>query len=72
MAKFVVHITETLGRDVIIEAEDPAEAEEIAENLCNDGTINLVCEDFGSRNVEAIRTATPDDEEYIKEVYRDE
>ena len=60
MAKFVVHITEVLGRNVIIEAEDPAEAEESAEELCNSEVINLGMADWSSRSVEYIGSPTED------------
>lgn len=54
---FKVHISEVLGRDVIIYAEDRYEAEEKAEELCNAGIIDLSGGDFGSRTVETIGTA---------------
>ena len=72
MKKYVVRVTETLNRYVIIEAEDNCEAEEIAENLCNAGEINLVCEDFFERNVNAVREASEYDVKTIKEAYRSE
>ena len=68
--KFVVHISEILGRNIIIEAHDDYEAKEIAEFLCNDGTINLDCEDFGDRKIETVREASSEDENIIKEFYR--
>lgn len=69
---FKVHISEVLGRDVIIYAEDKYEAEEKAEELCNAGIIDLSGGDFGSRTVETICTASPEEkdtlEKYGKEV----
>lgn len=50
MKQFVVGIEETLHRYVIVNAEDEANAEEIAENLCNDGKIDLGSIDFQGRN----------------------
>lgn len=69
MGKFVVRITEKLRRYVIIEAEDKFEAYEKAEDLCNDSTICLVCEDFYERDIDTIREASEYDEATIKEVY---
>lgn len=65
---FKVHITETFGRNVIIYAEDSYEAEEIAEELCNAGIIDIATgDDFGDRNCETI--GTPDKTE-MKELSR--
>lgn len=72
MAKYMVRIQETLKRDVIIEAEDRYEAEEIGENLCNSGTIDLAGNDFSGRIVSTIRKATSFDETVIKEEYKNE
>lgn len=72
MKKFVVRVSEILNRYVIVEAEDNYEAEETAEELCNSGEINLVCEDFFERNVTAVCEASDYDEDTIKEVYRSE
>lgn len=58
---FKVHISEVLGRTVVIYAEDKDEAYEIAEELCNAGTIDLNGSDFGSRTVEVLEKATPED-----------
>lgn len=65
--KYVVHITEILGRNIIVDAEDPAEAEEIAENLCNNGTVDLGMADWGDRKVEYIGTPTEDAYEHLKQ-----
>lgn len=66
--KFVVHITETFSRDVLIDADDKFEAEEIAENLCNDSIININSEfdNFGDRTVEVIRKAVEADGDLIE------
>lgn len=58
---YVVHISEVLGRNVIISAEDEEQATEKAEELCNAGEINLDGYDFGSRNVEVLRIADEND-----------
>ena len=46
---YLVSIIETLSRDVIVYAEDKDEAEEIAEELCNNGVIDLDGSDFEFR-----------------------
>lgn len=51
---FKVHISEVIGRTVIINAEDKYEAVEAAEELCNDGVINLDGNDFASRTVDVL------------------
>lgn len=58
MQKFIVEVTETLVRKVIIEAETRYDAVEAAENLCNDGAIDLDGKDFSSRNCACIGVAT--------------
>ena len=58
MQKFLVEVAETLVRKVIIEAETRYDAVEAAENLCNDGAIDLDGKDFSSRNCACIGVAT--------------
>lgn len=70
MKKYVVRIQETLQRYVIIEAEDKLEAEEIGENLCNSGEIDLVYDDFFERSVKTVREATDHDEADIRRCSR--
>lgn len=69
---FKVHISEVIGKTVVIFAEDQVEAYETAEELCNAGIINLDGSDFGSRTVEVIGKAAPEDvksyENYEKEI----
>ena len=50
--RFVIGITETLSRAVVVFAEDRDEAIELVENLANDGVIDLNGSDFCSRAVE--------------------
>ena len=69
MQKFIVEVTETLVRKVIIEAETRYDAVEAAENLCNDGAIDLDGKDFSSRNCACISVATG--ESLGLEVYQD-
>ena len=49
---YVITVTETLTREVIVYAEDKDEAIEVAEEMCNDGIINLTAADFDERDVE--------------------
>lgn len=49
---YVITVTETLVREVIVYAEDKDEAVELAEDMCNDEIINLTSKDFESRDVE--------------------
>lgn len=49
---FRIAITETYTKEVEIYAEEVWEAQEIAENLCNDGVINIDYTDFVDRNTE--------------------
>lgn len=48
---FVVLVEETYRREVVVYADDAFEAEELVEEQCNDGTIDLDGNDFESRNV---------------------
>lgn len=69
---FKVHISEVIGRTVVIFAEDQDEAYETAEELCNAEIINLDGSDFVSRTVEVIGNADLEDvktyENYEKEI----
>ena len=49
---YVITVTETLTREVIVYAEDKDEAIEVAEEMCNDDIINLTAADFDERDVE--------------------
>lgn len=68
---FKVHISEVLGRTVVIFADSKEEAYETAEELCNAGVIDLDGNDFGSRTVEVLGSADIEDvetyENYEKE-----
>lgn len=61
MQKFIVEVTETLVRKVIIEADTRYDAVEAAETLCNNGVIDLDGKDFSSRNCQCIGTANDED-----------
>ena len=69
---FKVHISEVVGRTVVIIAEDQHEAYQTAEELCNSGIINLDGSDFDSRTVAIIGKADLEDvktyENYEKEI----
>ncbi len=49
---FKIYITETLGREVEVYATNAMAAQEIAEELCNKGTIDLNTNDFQERNTQ--------------------
>lgn len=63
----IVEVTETLQRRVIISVEGKdnkaleCNAYARAENLCNEGTIDLSAYDFVSRDISVIRKAIPED-----------
>ena len=66
---YLVTIEEVSRRSVIIWADDSdgegrAEAERIAEELANNGTINLDYDDFQERSCETQRVATDADMSY--------
>lgn len=54
MKKFKVHISEVLGRDVYVKAEDFDEAYDIVDELCNSDIICLNGKDFDDRNIEVL------------------
>lgn len=54
-------ITETFVREVEIYAADNFAAQEIAEELCNEGIIDLNADDFQSRDTECRGVARPND-----------
>lgn len=54
MKKFKVHISEVLGRDLYVKAEDFDEAYDIVNELCNSDIICLNGKDFDDRNIEVL------------------
>lgn len=58
LAPYCVTIQETLQRTVIVWAADRLDAEETAQNLCNDGVINLDDNDFTDRQCTCDGVAT--------------
>lgn len=71
MVPFKVHITEALERNVVIYAKNKEEAQETAEYLCNEGTINLDSNDFQERYVEVIEKVEDADRTSF-EIYTEE
>lgn len=55
MKKFKVHISETLSRDICIEAKNPEEACDIADELCNSDIVYLNSKDFDDRYIDILR-----------------
>lgn len=49
--KYAIRVEETLGRTIIVDAEDLLEAIQKVEDACNDGEISLGFDDFDSREV---------------------
>ena len=66
--KYVMRITETLSRIVIVDAEDCVKARNKAESAHTDGLVVLDYEDYDGCEVEAIRIACPGDLERYEEV----
>lgn len=64
---FLVQITETYKRTVVIFAEDQEQAEETANDLCSDDVIEIDCESFTGRQCECIRCVEdqPDREDIL-------
>lgn len=60
--KYVVRVTETLARTLIVEANSMEEAEDKVDRAYDDGQIILDYDDFDEYEVEARREATNFDE----------
>ena len=54
---FLVHVTEIYSRNVVVYAENPDMAKELAEELCEEGLLLIDFDDFVDRNVETLRKA---------------
>ena len=67
----VVTIEEVSRRRVIIWADDVSEAEEIADELCSDGEINLDYDDFQERSCNFQRIANASDVSLLAKYDRD-
>lgn len=55
MKKFQVHISETFSRNICVEAKNPEEACDIADELCNLDIVYLNGKDFGDRYIDILR-----------------
>ena len=69
---FKVTVRESFCRTVIIWAEDSFDAEEKAENLCNDSTIDLTDKDFTGRECECSGLAKDGDMGTLEAFGKDE
>ncbi|MBR1531298.1 MAG: hypothetical protein IJ643_04470 [Eubacterium sp.] len=69
--KVVLEIEERLVRKVIVEADSRIEAYELAEDLCNDGIIDLDSKDFKERFIDFVDNYYEDDLKDCK-TYRSE
>lgn len=58
---YLVHVTELYSRNVVIYAEDHYMAEQLANDLCEDGILLIDFDDFNDRNIETIRKAKETD-----------
>ena len=67
--KFVVHITEIYGKDVVVEAADADEAKDIVRTEHSNDRLRLYGADFVTSSIETIRTASPDDCARLRMVY---
>lgn len=59
--KYAVKITETLSRTIIIDAKNPREAEEKAEQIYNNENIVLDYRDYEGYEITALRPASEED-----------
>lgn len=66
--KYVVNVTETLRRRVIVNAEDFEDAERKVEAAYDKGKINLGCRDFNGYEVKASHIAYGGDIERYEEL----
>ena len=61
--KYIVRIEELFIKDVIVEAEDIYDAEDIVQDLYSDGKIEVNVKHFESSSVDALREADNYDEQ---------
>jgi hypothetical protein len=66
--KYVVNVTETLRRRVIVDAEDFEDAEHKVEAAYNDGKIELDYKDYNGYDITASRIAYGGDIERYEEL----
>lgn len=67
MPKYVVQVYETCSKNIIIEAENPDKARELAEDVYYSNKINLDKESFDECGVDILREATDYDLENFEE-----
>ena len=66
--KYVVRVTETLSRTVIVDANDAADAHDKVERAYDSEDIVLDYRDYHGYEIDAVRVACPGDIEMFKEV----
>ena len=64
--KYVVRVTETLVKDIIVDAEDEYKAVERAEDIYEGCEVILDSSDFVDKSIETLRKATEEDEQYME------
>ena len=65
---YVATVEEVLRRRVIVKCDpdyDTADAEELIDELCGSGRINLDCDDFQERNVTVLHEASAEELEEL-------
>lgn len=58
---YIVHVTESYSRNVVMWAEDADHAAELVEEFCSEDIISIDYDNFADRNVESLREAKPVD-----------
>lgn len=66
--KYVVRVTETLSRTVIVDANDSADAHDKVEKAYDSENIVLDYRDYHGYEIDAVRVACPGDIEMFEEV----
>ena len=64
--KYLVRVTETLAKSVIVEANSKEEAENKVDQAYDDAQIVLDYDDFNEYEIEALREATNFDKSYYE------
>lgn len=62
---FEARIIETFSRRVIIDADSKDEAEEILDDLCAEGEINLDYDDFSEREIQIVGSIVMGSKPYL-------
>lgn len=66
--KYLVEVTETFARHVIVDAKDMQDATNIVQNTYENGDIVLDYEDFYDTYIHCLRKACDEDSAYYEEV----